>query len=81
VRTSTPRGTRIASPPPAATPLEAKHAGSEIVAMRSTVGEAARWMVEERDGEALRKTRWRPIGEGARRREPSGEDDDLEEAG
>lgn len=41
--------------------LEARHAGSPIVALRSTIGEAARWMIEETDRGGLRKRRWRPF--------------------
>jgi hypothetical protein len=42
----------------------ARHAGSDVVAMRSTVGEAARWRIEERDciGRGLlNKRRWEPF--------------------
>ena len=42
------------------TAITARHAGSEIVAMRSTVGEAAQWTVKERDKGGLSKERWQP---------------------
>lgn len=42
------------------TELRARWHGSEIVAMRSTVGEAARWMVEETDKGGLSRRKWRP---------------------
>jgi hypothetical protein len=44
-------------PPGAA--LAARHVGSAIVAMRSTVGEAAALAVEETDDRGLRLRRWR----------------------
>ena len=43
------------------TVLEAQHAGSPIVAMRSTIGEAARWTVSETDKGGLRKRLWQPF--------------------
>lgn len=42
------------------TPLTARHRGSGIVAMRSTVGEAAKWSVTERDRGGLRCVPWMP---------------------
>jgi hypothetical protein len=42
------------------TVLEARHRGSAIVALRSTVGEAARWTIEESDRDGLRRRLWRP---------------------
>jgi hypothetical protein len=43
-----------------ATLIEASHRGSAIVAMRSTIGEAAKWTVEESDRGGLRKKLWQP---------------------
>lgn len=37
-----------------------RHRGSPHVAMRSTVGEAARWTVEESDRGGLQRRLWRP---------------------
>lgn len=42
------------------TVLEARHQGSDIVAMRGTVGEAAKWTVQERDRGGLRRVPWKP---------------------
>ena len=42
------------------TQLDARHQGSDIVAMRSSLGEAARWTVAERDRNGLRRELWRP---------------------
>ena len=44
----------------AETIITARHAGSDIVGMRSPVGEAVRWTVEERDRGGLRKVLWKP---------------------
>ena len=38
----------------------ARHAGSSVVAMRSTIGEAARWTIEESDSRGLQRRLWRP---------------------
>jgi hypothetical protein len=46
---------------PAEAVVTARHAGSAVVAMRSTVGGAARWAVEERDQGGLRKCLWKPF--------------------
>lgn len=40
--------------------LTTRHAGSSIVATRSTVGEASRWTIEESDTRGLRRRPWRP---------------------
>jgi hypothetical protein len=40
--------------------LDARHQGSAIVAMCSTVGEAAKWTIVERDGQGLRREPWHP---------------------
>lgn len=40
--------------------LTTKHAGSSIVATRSTVGEASRWTIEESDNRGPRRRTWRP---------------------
>ena len=40
--------------------IEVSHLGSAIVAMRATVGEAARWLIEEPDRGGLRKRLWKP---------------------
>jgi hypothetical protein len=45
---------------PADTPITARHVGSDVIAMRSTVGEAARWTIEEPDRGGLRKRPWMP---------------------
>lgn len=45
---------------PASTPIATRHAGSSTVAMRSTVGEASRWTIEESDSRGLRRRIWRP---------------------
>lgn len=42
------------------TVLVARHAGSSTIAMRSTVGEAAKWTIKERDRGGLRKELWQP---------------------
>ena len=47
---------------PSETVITVRHRGSTIVAMRSTVGEAAKWTIEESDRGGLRKRRWRPFG-------------------
>ena len=45
---------------PAETELTTSHIGSSTIAMRSTVGEAAKWTIEEtRSG--LRKRLWKPF--------------------
>lgn len=41
-------------------PLTSAHVGSETVALRSTVGEAARWTIFERDRGGLGKALWMP---------------------
>jgi hypothetical protein len=56
------------------TELTASHAGSKIVAMRSTVGAAAKWTIEERDRGGLRKRLWRPFP-GTRGAPKTAEDD------
>jgi hypothetical protein len=45
---------------PPETAIQSRHQGSEVVAMRSTVGEAAKWTIKERDRGGLRKERWQP---------------------
>lgn len=45
---------------PPETELTTQHAGSAIVAQRSTVGEAAKWTVSESDRGGLRRARWQP---------------------
>jgi hypothetical protein len=45
---------------PAETIVTTRHAGSATIAMRSTVGEAARWTIKERDRGGLSKERWQP---------------------
>jgi hypothetical protein len=42
------------------TVLEASHEGSAIVAMRSTIGEAAKWTITEADRGGLQKRLWHP---------------------
>lgn len=42
--------------------IEARHRHSPIVAMRSTIGEAAKWTIEENDRRGLRKRPWRQYG-------------------
>ena len=44
-----------------ATVLEARHRGSAIVAMRSAIGEAAKWTIKETDRGGLQKRRWEPV--------------------
>jgi hypothetical protein len=46
------------------TVLEATHQGSSIVAMRSTVGEAARWTVSESADGRTRKVLWEAFSGG-----------------
>jgi hypothetical protein len=41
--------------------IEFRHLGSEIIAARGTVGELAKWTIEERDRSGLQKRRWRPF--------------------
>ena len=43
---------------------EARHQGSTTVAMRSTVGEAAKWMVTVSDTGGLQKKLWSPLEKG-----------------
>ncbi len=43
---------------PPETMIVARHQGSASIAMRSTVAEAAKWTIEERDGAGLRKALW-----------------------
>jgi hypothetical protein len=50
----------LAGGSPPETALEARHTGSDIVAMRSTVGEAAKWTIEERDRGGMRRIPWKP---------------------
>jgi hypothetical protein len=45
---------------PPDTVLEARHKGSSVVALRSTVGEAAKWTVRERDKGGIRRERFDP---------------------
>ena len=45
--------------------LEAWHAGGVAAAMRASVGEAAKWTVEETDRGGLRRREWRPFAAGA----------------
>jgi hypothetical protein len=52
---------------PPETMLATRHAGSAIVATRATVGEAARWTIEENDRDGLRRVRWNPTRHGPRR--------------
>jgi hypothetical protein len=40
--------------------VTARHAGSDTIAMRSTIGEAAHWTIEEADRGGLRKRLWIP---------------------
>ena len=47
---------------PRETVITARHRGSTIVAMRSTLAEAAKWTIEESDRGGLRKRLWRPFG-------------------
>jgi hypothetical protein len=42
------------------TVIVARHAGSDTVAMRGTIGELAQWTIKERDRGGLRKERWQP---------------------
>ncbi len=46
--------------------LSTRHAGSSILATRSTVGEASRWTIEESDARGLRRRPWRPHPDAAR---------------
>jgi hypothetical protein len=41
--------------------ITARHRGSTIVAMHSTVGEAGKWRIEESDRGGLKKRRWSPF--------------------
>ena len=43
------------------TALTTRHQGSAIIAMHSTVGEAAKWTIQESDKGGLRKRLWRPF--------------------
>jgi hypothetical protein len=45
---------------PPETGLTALHQGSDIVAQRSTIGEAAEWTIEESDRGGLRRRPWKP---------------------
>lgn len=45
---------------PPETVLTTRHQGSDIVAQRSTVGEAAKWTIKERDRGGLRRELWQP---------------------
>ena len=40
--------------------MASSQAGSDIVAMRSTVGEAAKWTVKERERGGLSRELWEP---------------------
>lgn len=42
-------------------PIEARHIGSTLVAMRGTLGEAAKWTISETDAAGLAKRRWQPF--------------------
>jgi hypothetical protein len=44
-----------------ATMLEARYRGSKIIAMCSTIGEAAKWRIKETDKRGLEKLIWSPI--------------------
>jgi hypothetical protein len=46
--------------------LEASHAGQEMVAMRSTVGEAAKWTVTESADGQMRRKIWQPFEHASR---------------
>src|SRR4051812_15886626 len=48
------------------TVLETGHEGSTIIAMHSTVGEAARWAVEEDATGRMRRREWKSFEDGAR---------------
>lgn len=50
----------LAAGHPPETVLTTRHQGSDIVAQRSTIGEAARWTVNERDRGGLRRELWKP---------------------
>ena len=52
---------------PPGTVIEARHAGSAIIGMRSTLGDAAQWSVEETDRDGLRRVRWTPARHAPRR--------------
>lgn len=54
------RGLRIEGMPDA-TPLTMRHEGSDVVAMRSAVGEAAGRIVEETDAKGPRFKPYRPM--------------------
>ena len=54
----------LAEGTPPETPLEAVHAGSTIVVLRSTVGEAAGWLVVEPARGRLRRIRFDPAVHG-----------------
>ena len=45
--------------------IEARHEGSAIVAMRSTIGEAARWSVTESDKGGIRRIPYQPFDRAA----------------
>ena len=47
------------------TALTTRRRGSPIIAMRSTVGEAAKWTVAERNRGGLHKERWQPYDAGS----------------
>lgn len=57
--------------------IEARHRHSPIVAMRSTIGEAAKWVIEETNRDGLRRVQWSPARHGRRRSEygPPGADE------
>lgn len=58
--------------------IEARYRHSPIVAMRSTIGEAAKWTIKERDSGGLRKERWQPfMGRPSSPGGPPGADDGL----
>jgi hypothetical protein len=50
---------RVGMPPEAI--VTARHRGSGIVAMRATIGEAAKWRLEESDRGGLKRRPWRPF--------------------
>ena len=61
--------------------LTASHLGSTTIAMRSTIGEAAKWTVSESDTKGLQRARYVPMSEkalaaitGKRPGDDSGED-------
>jgi hypothetical protein len=51
------------------TTLEARHQGNDIIAMRSTIGEAAKWRIEESDSDGLRRRPWSPYETGIHSRQ------------